>query len=397
MHWVDDTFEDFIGLYEINDGKSVTLIKVIKDVLLQLILSLANIRGQCYDGASAMTGHKSGVAKCMQDIEPRAVFTHYCGHSLNLVVSDSVKACKMMKDVSETGRSQNLSSFHLKGKPFFMLSKRCSWDTSALSNMVEHGSIASIIIDNYEELKLTFDRSKKIVKDTEMKSSIIGVESKMNEFDFLFRNCDNLSKVLQSDTISANEGQRIANMTMEALISTRNESSFELLWKKVNILKEKYGINDAVLKRKCKTPYWLEHGSTYMEALDNGINCIKDQFNQPGYVMLMTTENLMLKCISKTNYDKEFQTVTDCYGNDLNKDMLRLHLETLQANIPADVKAFKEIVTWLKSLPPSSSILLSEDFTIVKPLPVIPATNSASERSFSVLRRFLIKLSFTTV
>ena len=36
MHWVDDTLEvhkDFIGLYEINDKESVTLIKVIKDVL----------------------------------------------------------------------------------------------------------------------------------------------------------------------------------------------------------------------------------------------------------------------------------------------------------------------------------------------------------------------------
>ena len=50
-----------------------------------------------------------------------------------------------------------------------------------------------------------------------MKSRIIGVESKMNEFDFLlgmlaseflFPNCDNLSKALLSDTISASEGQR---------------------------------------------------------------------------------------------------------------------------------------------------------------------------------------------
>ena len=40
----------------------------------------------------------------------------------------------------------------------------------------------------------------------------------------------------------------------------------------------------------------------------------------------------MLKWIFKTNHDKELQTVTDCYGNDLNKDMLRLYLETLPAN-----------------------------------------------------------------
>ena len=86
-------------------------------------------------------------------------------------------------------------------------------------------------------------------------------------------------------------------------------------------------------------------------ALDNVTIHIKDWFNRPRYAMLMTTENLMLKCISKMNYYKEFQAVTDYHGNDLNKDMLTLHLETLQANIPADFKTFKEIVTYLKSLP----------------------------------------------
>ena len=157
---------------------------------------------------------------------------------------------------------------------------------------------------------------------------------------------------------------------------------------KSKYLKRIYGIHDAVLKRKRKPTSSLDDGktkpefpetpyghyrSTYIQALDNVIHCTKDWFNQPGYVMLMTTENLMLKCISKTNYDKEFQTVTYCYGNNLNNDMIRLHLETLEANIPGDVKTFKEIVTYLKSLPPSSSILLSDVFTIVKLLLVISA------------------------
>ena len=87
-----DVHEDFIGLYSIDNTESQTLVKVIKDVLLRMNLSVQNIRGQCYDGASVMKGHRAGVAKVISDLEPRAVYTHCYGHSLNLAVCDSVRA-----------------------------------------------------------------------------------------------------------------------------------------------------------------------------------------------------------------------------------------------------------------------------------------------------------------
>ena len=69
---------------------------VIKDVLLKLQLSLAYCRGQCYDGASNMLGHKTGVAKRIQDVQPKAHATHCHGHSLRLSVKDTVKNCKLL-------------------------------------------------------------------------------------------------------------------------------------------------------------------------------------------------------------------------------------------------------------------------------------------------------------
>ena len=36
-----------------------------------------------------MSGTKNGVAKLISEEEPRAVFTHCYGHSLNLAVGDS--------------------------------------------------------------------------------------------------------------------------------------------------------------------------------------------------------------------------------------------------------------------------------------------------------------------
>ena len=76
---------------------SVTLTEVIKEVMLRLNLSMSKLRGQCYDGCSAMSGTRSGVAKSIMDEEPRAVYTHCYGHSLNLAASDVIRNSKLMR------------------------------------------------------------------------------------------------------------------------------------------------------------------------------------------------------------------------------------------------------------------------------------------------------------
>ena len=64
-------------------------------------LSVNNCRGQCYDGASNMSGCKNGVAKKISD-ENKAVYTHCYGHALNLAVGDTVKQSKIMRDALDT-------------------------------------------------------------------------------------------------------------------------------------------------------------------------------------------------------------------------------------------------------------------------------------------------------
>ena len=64
IRWVDkelQAHEDFLGFYNVPDIGAETIVSAIKDVLLKLQLSLVNCRGQCYDGASNMMGHKKLV------------------------------------------------------------------------------------------------------------------------------------------------------------------------------------------------------------------------------------------------------------------------------------------------------------------------------------------------
>ena len=49
-----------------------------------------------------MRGPRTGVGTLISDNEPRAVYTHWYGHSLNLAASDALKESRLMKDALET-------------------------------------------------------------------------------------------------------------------------------------------------------------------------------------------------------------------------------------------------------------------------------------------------------
>lgn len=104
IRYVEDyeVHEEFLGLYCLPSIDSNTIVGMIKDVLIRMNLSMNKLRGQCYDGASAMRGHRSGVSTQISKIEPRAVYTHCYGHSLNLAASDALKSSKLMRDALET-------------------------------------------------------------------------------------------------------------------------------------------------------------------------------------------------------------------------------------------------------------------------------------------------------
>ncbi len=59
------------------------------------------LRGQYYDGASAISRSKNGVAKYISDIEPKALFAHCYGHALNLAASDTVKTIEDSNECTE--------------------------------------------------------------------------------------------------------------------------------------------------------------------------------------------------------------------------------------------------------------------------------------------------------
>ena len=114
-----------------------------------------------------MMGHKTGVAKRIQDLQPRAYPTHCHGHSLSLSVKDTTKNCKLLSDIMDTA------------KEFVSLIK---------------------FSPKRENLLGTISLDEKLQSD--IRGRIIGCQAQMNTFDFffglnlgqrLFSHTDNLS------------------------------------------------------------------------------------------------------------------------------------------------------------------------------------------------------------
>ena len=86
--------EEFVAFLKLNKVRAVDTADALIKCLENLGLSLSELRGQGYDGASTMSGHKSGVQARIREKHPKAVYAHCVALSLNLVI---VKLCSIPK------------------------------------------------------------------------------------------------------------------------------------------------------------------------------------------------------------------------------------------------------------------------------------------------------------
>ena len=106
--------EYFLGLYEVKSTTADSLVAIITDIFQRFGLKFENVRAQCFDGASNMSGVHHGVAAQITRMEPRAVYIHCYAHCLNLAVQDSVRG---ITDVRNTMFTVHEVGTVVKGSP----------------------------------------------------------------------------------------------------------------------------------------------------------------------------------------------------------------------------------------------------------------------------------------
>ena len=83
--------EEFVAFVQLDHVRAADVAKALECVLQDVGLTLDNLRGQGYDGASTMSGSRNGVQAHLRERQPKALYTHCASHSLNLVITSSCK------------------------------------------------------------------------------------------------------------------------------------------------------------------------------------------------------------------------------------------------------------------------------------------------------------------
>ena len=225
-----------------------------------------------------MSGRRSGVATQIALEEPRAIYLHCMGHSLNLAVQDTCRCIKIMSDTFYTVLElSKMMKYSAKKKAMLVsLKEELSPHLRPLCPTrwtVRAESLRSIIA-NYEVVQqLMEDILEGITEATSVARAILAT---MERFSFLFglsvserffAITDTLSKAVQRKTLCAVEARKYATLTLTSLNEERNDERFNSFWQDLLVRRSEFGVDEPILPRKRRAPSHFDEASkTYLRC-----------------------------------------------------------------------------------------------------------------------------------
>lgn len=196
--------------------------------------------------------------------------------------------------------------------------------------------------------------------------------------------------------------QHIASLTVTTLSKIRTDEAFQAFFDLIESFRNSAGVEQPSLPRKRKVPRQIDNGDgddyfsetveehyrlQYFEAIDLAVACIKDRFDQPGYVVYRNLEELLFNGAAGSDFSEQLKEVSEVY-HELDASQLKIQLSNLatyfqETNITVSLE---ECFKYLRSLSPAAKTFYSEVCALARLIRVMPATNAVSERS-SVMRR----------
>ncbi|XP_065647030.1 zinc finger MYM-type protein 1-like isoform X1 [Hydra vulgaris] len=427
---VDDEFqinEDFCGFYETATTKSKDLFLIIKDVLLRSNLRLENCRGQCYDGAAAMSSEIAGLQKLVLQQESRALYVHCRAHNLNLVIQDEIKNIPDIENIMSL--VQKFIAF-TRGSP-----KRLAW-FSSLKDQNEsedgHQNGTSFrpfcptrwimrkpsliyITSNYRSLLVWLEDLTTNPDFTKCRVEAMAFLSSFQVFDtffkleflrIIFTILEDSSIQLQGSQLNFSKAESIIQTLKQILRSLRTESRFKTLFDAATESAKIMDLDEPALPRKRKVPAKIEVGfrdtyyqpndpkemykNLYFISLDAVLVSLTDKFESTETTRHLTRVEEFVIGSNNTecsiNYIKNF-----CKDDFTNYQRLQLHRdlfidEAMRKKVQlVDFQSALDFIRAKEQIGLRS--IVSEIVRFIKIILVQPVSTCTAERSFSSLRR----------
>ena len=416
-----------------------TLFKLVMDTLHSKGLEVSQIRGQCYDGASNMSGKYNGVQARVKAVENRAVYIHCYAHCLNLVLVDTVKRNKnarnffgiiqslycfvrnstlrhsvfqsLQREVEKTSHSSEAHQLALKRVCETRWSCRFEAIRAVEANF-------SILLDLLETIENDPGSDAKAVTDAR------GLRIQMKTFEFviallvlkhLFEHTNITSQYLQSESIDLDAAIASVQATQSTLKKFRNDGThFHRLFEAAERMCNHMGCDVPTLEnmrrrkvsRRLDQMWENEHEFDSLEAkikveffnevLDCMIQQIDERFSQETQYLLqcfciLQPEKLM---------DRNSQHVEKL--NHLGT-FYRLDVASLQTQYTLFMEARRDRLEKCKSISDVLNLMkvtglhrvYAELYELYRIFVTLPVTTASCERSFSKLTIVKNKLRST--
>ncbi|XP_078665396.1 zinc finger MYM-type protein 1-like [Branchiostoma floridae x Branchiostoma belcheri] len=428
VRYVDQEYavhEDSLGLYQLSATDAATITSAIKDTLLRTGMPLHLCRGQAYDGAANMKGHRSGVATRIKAEEPAAVPVHCWAHSLNLCLQDTCRQIVAIRDAMDLAREiDRLINYSPKRKTLFTQLAAGDRDDKASGTIkplcptrwtVRTAALESVL-GNYSTLMDTMQEVNQTTRD-EYGLKAGGVLTALEKFNTLFAlrlshrlfsAAEEVSKSLQRKDLSVQEAVTSVNTLKSFYRRQRTDESFDAFYDSVEEAARELNIGEPALPRYRRQPRRLDDGSQphrydspkdfyrhiYLQACDLLVGELTDRFDQDFLKPVLAMESVLLSAANGDDFsDAMDEVMTSVFGKDLDRAKLRRHLSVLPDVIEQalpEVKKVTSIRTICSAMVTSSHrTTFAQTHKLLRLYLTIPITSATSERAFSSLKRLL--------
>lgn len=409
---VDDNFiphEEFVGMYEPPNTTGATIATCIKDVLLRLDLSLQNLRGQTYDGASNMSGPFNGCQAVICQSQPLALYVHCGAHCVNLVSQSVNESCTSIRDalqvVNDLGvlfaqsivaRTKFKDLADPSASHFHQIRPLCPtrWlvRVKAIQAVVTQYELVLQCLEELDAPGCTLaSRARGLHKQLCQASIHLFLHMALRVFEPLER----LNRSLQATYQTVAGMMEAVTSVIVELTAIRTDEEFELLMAETCKVQTELNLDALEVPRTRKPParYTGPAAATipqsaadyyrpkYFEIVDDAVVKLEQRFTKStGLNTYAKLERILLSGEITEDDNKLLNSYPEISEDDLGPQ-LRMFRRTRQ------VSSLKDVVSELQNMLPEVRGEYPDVCNLTKLLLVSPASSAEAERTFSALRR----------